>query len=132
MATTWVYWLGRLVKLAIVAPSTLMLGFLALVNLGMKPIAEPGRWDPPFLDRLGGFLLLAGLASLWMSILTGSGPNFSRRTRVILVAALMGGVIGWITTLTPNDLSEFNAPFAAGIPMVVMAAVEGIRLLRQP
>ena len=44
MATTWVYWLGRLVKLAIVAPSTLMLGFLALVNLGMKPIAEPGRW----------------------------------------------------------------------------------------
>jgi len=130
MASTWMHWLGRLAKIAVITPSTFVLLFIFLVSTGGAVMAEPGHYHPPVSERVSGLLILAGLVAIWTSILSGSGARFSHRTRLLLFAGLFAGVVGGMMALKPNSVSEFDVIFAAQIPMFVMSVVESVRLLK--
>ena len=126
----WRTWVARVGKIAFIALSTFFIGTLAIMYLtGTPPMAEPGHWDPPMIKRVAGLATLLGIGALWISILH-EPAKLKPRSRAILLFGQLLGFLGALLFLELRDIQEFSAPLAFFIPLLVMFAVELVRLIR--
>ena len=124
-------WVGRLLLLVCIAPSTLVLLVLALFGLGLPLMAESGHYSTTGVEKFGGSLLVLGLAALWIAVITGAGSSFPRPLRFALVVLLIMGVAGVVILLRVPDAPEVDFMVFLATPPLVVAVLECVWLLRR-